>query len=222
MVCFVGWQEYEAFEAFDNREYFGSVAKSFLSMFQVVTTAQWANHIARPIAFQYQMTVAFWGFFLLVTTFGLVVCVIANICLKVARENRQNAGIRARTLLRLIDEDGDGELDFEELDAALAHEEFIQTLYQFEVPVMDAESTWAFCSMREAVSGRSRLWWIDWVFLSIWSEGLHLRADTVEAKCEQLLQGVTELRRSLEQLEIALKHFMGSREKTYMYYKASA
>ena len=34
MVCFVGWQEYEAFEAFDNREYFGSVAKSFLSMFQ--------------------------------------------------------------------------------------------------------------------------------------------------------------------------------------------
>lgn len=83
----------------------------------------------------------------------------------------------------------------------------------------------------------------DWVFLSIWSEGLHLRADTVEArrarralpelnrsrsaewpeaKCEQLLQGVTELRRSLEQLEIALKHFMGSREKTYMYYKASA
>lgn len=58
---------------------------------------------------------------------------------QVERENRQNAGRRARTLLRLIDEaagsflalvgsveacdgtaqDGDGELDFDELDAAL-------------------------------------------------------------------------------------------------------
>lgn len=61
-------QDVEAFEGFDNREYFGSFAKSLLTAFQaieskqtrsgdmpqVVTTAQWANHIARPIVFKHR------------------------------------------------------------------------------------------------------------------------------------------------------------------------
>lgn len=242
------WQEYDPFEAFNNREYFGSVTRSFFTLFQVVTTSQWAKNIARPIAFEYPMTVAFWGFFLLVTTFGLIVCVVANIVQdaietsrvletstkEVERENRQNAGRRARTLLRLIDEDGDGELDFDELDAALKQKEFVQTLYSFEVPVMDAESLLRLFDKN--VSGKISFDALvnglvgmlddiedkDWIFLSIWSEGLHLRADTVELQCEKLLQQVINLRKLLQHLESSLKQFLVSREKTWMYYRAMA
>eukprot|EP00434_Breviolum_minutum_P017678 symbB.v1.2.015603.t1/scaffold1127.1/size253144/25 len=242
------WQEYDPFEAFNNHEYFGSVLRSCLTMFQVVTNAQWANNIARPIAFQYPMTVAFWGFFLLVTTFGLIVCVVANIVQdaietsrvleastkEVERENRQNAGRRARTLLRMIDEDGDGELNFDELDAALKQQEFVQTLYNFEVPVMDAESllrlfdkkgqgTVSFDALVNGLVGMlDDVEDKDWIFLSMWSEGLNLRTDTVEMQCERLLQNVTKLRRSLEHMESALQHFLVSREKTWMYYRAMA
>ncbi|CAL1130814.1 unnamed protein product [Cladocopium goreaui] len=242
------WQEYDPFEAFNNREYFGSVTKSFFTLLQVVTTAQWANNIARPIAFEYPMTVAFWGLFLLVTTFGLIVCVVANIVQdaietsrvleastkEVERENRQNAGRRARTLLRMIDEDGDGELDFDELDAALKQKEFVQTLYSFEVPVMDAESllrlfdkkvsgTLSFDALVNGLVGMlDDVEDKDWILLSIWSEGLHLRADTVELQCEQLLQQVVKLRKLLQHMESALKQFLVSREKTWMYYRAMA
>lgn len=62
----------------------------------------------------------------------------------------------------------------------------------------------------------------DWVFLSIWSEGLHLRADTVEMKCEKLLRSVIRLRRSLEHAQMALQQFLGSQEKTLLFYKAMA
>ena len=62
----------------------------------------------------------------------------------------------------------------------------------------------------------------DWILLSIWSEGLHLRADTVELQCEQLLQQVVKLRKLLQHMESALKQFLVSREKTWMYYRAMA
>lgn len=58
--------------------------------------------------------------------------------------------------------------------------------------------------------------------MSAWSEGLHLRADRVELQCERLLQKVTQLRKLLQQMEFALKHFLVSREKTWIYYRAMA
>ena len=56
------------------------------------------------------------------------------------------------------------------------------------------------------------------IFWELWSRGTPETA-RCEAKCEKLLRGVTHLRRQLEHLEMALKQFLGSREKTYMYYK---
>ncbi|CAK8994183.1 unnamed protein product [Durusdinium trenchii] len=70
---------FEPFMSFDNREYFGNIVRSFLSMIQVITNAQWANHIGRPIILQYPALFVFFAFFLLSTTFGLVTCIVANI-----------------------------------------------------------------------------------------------------------------------------------------------
>lgn len=134
----------------------------------------------------------------------------------------------------MIDEDGDGELDFDELDAALKQKEFVQTLYSFEVPVMDAESllrlfdkkvsgTLSFDALVNGLVGMlDDVEDKDWILLSIWSEGLHLRADTVELQCEQLLQQVVKLRKLLQHMESAFKQFLVSREKTWMYYRAMA
>ena len=36
----LAWEEYDPFEAFNNREYFGSVTKSFFTLFQARTCGQ--------------------------------------------------------------------------------------------------------------------------------------------------------------------------------------
>ncbi|CAE7521089.1 Catsper1 [Symbiodinium sp. CCMP2456] len=140
-------QEFEPFSSFDNREYFGNIWMSFLTMFQVVTNAQWADHVGRPVVFKYPGLAVFFAFFLLMTTFGLVTCIVSNIvqdslessrafekALKeIERENRRLSGLRARRLLLLIDEDGDGELSLRDLEKALENEEFVEILRLLEV-----------------------------------------------------------------------------------------
>ena len=54
----------------------------------------------------------------------------------------------------------------------------------------------------------------------MWSEGLHLRADIVERKCELLLQGVVRLRRLLEYCLSSLEQFLESLEATTRHYRA--
>ncbi|OLP85706.1 Voltage-dependent T-type calcium channel subunit alpha-1G [Symbiodinium microadriaticum] len=240
------WQEYEAFEAFDNRQYFGSVTRSFLTLMQVITNSQWANHVARPVVFRYPAIAGFLGFFLLITTFGLLSSVVANIVQdaletsriletssrEVERENRQQMGLKARTLLRLMDEDGDGQMAQHEVEVALKNEEFRQTLLDLEVPVLDAESlmrlfdkdgkgfiTFDFLvkglvSMLDDIDDK------DWTFLAIWSEGLHLRADIVERRCELLFQGVLRLHGLLEYCLTSLYQFLDSLEATTRHYRA--
>ncbi|CAE7675789.1 Cacna1g, partial [Symbiodinium pilosum] len=240
------WQEYEPFEAFDNRQYFGTVVRTFLTLFQVITNSQWANHVARPVVFRYPPIAGFLGFFLLITTFGLLSSVVANIVQdaietsrileastrEVERENRQQMGMRARLLLRLMDDDGDGQLDEREIESALKNEEFRATLQDLEVPLMDAESmmrlfdkdgkgsvTFDFL-VKGLVSMLDDIHDKDWTCLALWSEGLHIRADVVERKCELLLQGVLRLRGLLEYCLMSLQQFMDSLEATTRHYRA--
>ncbi|CAJ1361017.1 unnamed protein product [Effrenium voratum] len=243
---YVPWQEFEAFMTFDNREYFGSVTMSFLSTLQVVTTAQWANHIARPILFRYPITAGFFGFFLLTTTYGLLACVVANIVQdaietsrlleasnrEVEREHRQIAGVRARALLRMVDEDNNGELDEKELAVALENEEFIETLLELEVPILSAEGLVllfdkkgrGFVSFDALVNGLvSMLDDIeekDMFLMSIWSEGLILKAGAAEQRCERLCRGVQNLRFQLEHMNASWRQFFASREATTRHYRA--
>eukprot|EP00435_Cladocopium_sp_Y103_P060599 s3000_g22.t1 len=237
---------YEPFMSFDNREYFGNIVRSFLSMIQVITNAQWANHIGRPVIMQYPALFVFFAFFLLSTTFGLVTCIIANIvqdslessrafekALKeIDRENRRSSGLRARKLLLLVDEDGDGDLTQDDLDRALENEEFVEILRHLEVPVMNSENLMRLfdlsgrghVSFTELVQGiTSMLEDInpkDYTKLALWSDSLMKRMEACEQRCHILAQHVVDLRRKMEECFNCLALFIGSRENTELYYRA--
>lgn len=237
---------FEPFMSFDNREYFGNIVRSFLSMIQVITNAQWANHIGRPIILQYPALFVFFAFFLLSTTFGLVTCIVANIvqdslessrafekALKeIDRENRRSSGLRAGKLLMMVDEDGDGQLTQSDLDRALENEEFVQILRLLEVPVMSSENLMRLfdlngrghVSFQELVQGiTSMLEDIDpkdYTKLALWSDSLMKRMEACEQRCHVLAQQVVDLRRQMEECFNCLALFIGSRENTELYYRA--
>mmetsp|Transcript_39708 Transcript_39708/g.120243 ORF Transcript_39708/g.120243 Transcript_39708/m.120243 type:complete len:139 (+) Transcript_39708:202-618(+) len=71
--------EHEPFSSFDNQEYFGSVSRSFLTLLQLMTFAQWAEHVARQVQTVYPVLSIFFGFLSLATSFGLIMGVISNI-----------------------------------------------------------------------------------------------------------------------------------------------
>lgn len=237
---------YDPFMSFDNREYFGNMVRSFLSMIQIITNAQWANHIGRPVIMQYPALFVFFAFFLLSTTFGLLTSIIANIvqdslessrafekALKeIDRENRRSSGLRARKLLLLVDEDGDGDLTQNDLDRALENEEFVQILRHLEVPVTNSENLMRLfdlsgrghVSFTELVQGiTSMLEDInpkDYTKLALWSDSLMKRMEACEQRCHVLAQHVVDLRRKMEECFNCLALFIGSRENTELYYRA--
>jgi len=236
----------EPFMSFDNQEYFGNIVRSFLTMIQVITNAQWANHIGRPIILQYPALFVFFAFFLLSTTFGLLTSIIANIvqdslessrafekALKeIDRENRRSSGLRARKLLLLVDEDGDGDLTQNDLDRALENEEFVEILRHLEVPVMNSENLMRLfdlsgrghVSFTELVQGiTSMLEDInpkDYTKLALWSDSLMKRMEACEQRCHVLAETVVDLRRKMEECFNCLALFIGSRENTELYYRA--
>lgn len=215
-------------------------------MFQVVTNAQWADHVGRPVVFKYPGLAVFFAFFLLMTTFGLVTCIVSNIvqdslessrafekALKeIERENRRLSGLRARRLLLLIDEDGDGELSLTDLEKALENEEFVEILRLLEVPVMNAENLMRLfdrvgrgqVSFTELVEGiTSMLEDInpkDYTKLALWSDSLMKRMEMLEQRCNFLADMVVDLRRQIEECFNCLALFIDSRENTELYYRA--
>ncbi|CAJ1379341.1 unnamed protein product [Effrenium voratum] len=238
--------DFEAFMAFDNREYFGNMPRSFLSMIQVITNAQWANHIGRPIILRYPALAVFFAFFLLSTTFGLVTCIISNIVQdslessrafdkvlkELDRENRRLSGLRARQLLLLINEDGTGELSQTEVGRALENEEFVEILRALEVPVMNSENLMRLfdttgrgqISFTELVQGiTSMLEDIhpkDYTKLALWSDSLMKRMEILERRCTVMAAHVVNLRRKIEECFNCLALFLDSRENTELYYRA--
>mmetsp|Transcript_48803 Transcript_48803/g.113972 ORF Transcript_48803/g.113972 Transcript_48803/m.113972 type:complete len:653 (+) Transcript_48803:78-2036(+) len=238
--------EHEPFTSFDNREYFGNIVMSFLTMFQVVTNAQWANHIGRPVVLKYPGLAIFFAFFLLTTTFGLVTCIISNIvqdslessrafekALKeIERENRRLSGLRARRLLLMLDEDGDGELSLTDLQKALENEEFVEILRSLEVPVMSSENLMRLfdrvgrghVSFGELVEGiTSMLEDInpkDYTKLALWSDSLMKRMEILDQRCHTMAQMVVNLRLQIEECFNCLALFIDSRDNTELYHRA--
>eukprot|EP00913_Durusdinium_trenchii_P035387 g33115.t1 len=216
---------FEPFMSFDNREYFGNIVRSFLSMIQVITNAQWANHIGRPIILQYPALFVFFAFFLLSTTFGLVTCIVANIV--------------QDTVLRWV------QLTQSDLDRALENEEFVQILRLLEVPVMSSENLMRLfdlngrghVSFQELVQGITSMLEDafpravrvgpaqdidpkDYTKLALWSDSLMKRMEACEQRCHVLAQQVVDLRRQMKECFNCLALFIGSRENTELYYRA--
>lgn len=143
----------EPFTAFDNIEYFGTVVKSFLTLFQVLTLSHWAEDIARPVVKVYPASFFFFVGFLFVTTYGILATVISNLVqasilearnLELAlkdldRENRIRAGNAAVEIVKAFDRNGDGQLDEHELSLAMKSKEFRRILIELEVPIRDAK-----------------------------------------------------------------------------------
>jgi len=247
------WNEYkdpmkevEAFHRFDVSEYFGTQLRAFLTMLQVATNSQWANHIGRPIILQYPVLAIFLFFYLLITTYGILMLVISNIVQdsieanvafekavgEVDREHRKLAGVRAKRLLQAIDEDGDGELELHELGEALQHKELLKIMRELEVPILhpeglmlmfdqDGSGTVSFTELVDGITSMLEdITDRDFTKLGLWGESLKMRVDRLDARCIRLQRLVTTVRQELSASFDALKHFIEERASTELYYRA--
>jgi voltage-gated sodium channel len=76
----------------DYQEYFGSVGRSMLSLFQIVTLDDWSDGIVRHVVSNQPAMAIFFVPFILLTTYGLasiVVGIIVERTLAAAKENQQ-------------------------------------------------------------------------------------------------------------------------------------
>jgi len=116
-------------------DYWGSVPRSLLSMFQLVTLDHWASTLMRPLVARYPGFMLFITPFMTVTVLSLlnvIVAVIVESTLasasvneeKVARDDRkahQRIMDSLQEIFETADTDGSGELDKEEIARAWSH-----------------------------------------------------------------------------------------------------
>ncbi|CAK0910484.1 unnamed protein product [Prorocentrum cordatum] len=144
----------EAFESFDNHEYFGSVSRSMLSLIQIVTLSEWADHIARQVTLVYPTAFFFFACFIFATAYGLVMCVVSNVVLssmtssksldsarkQLEMQHRKEVAAEAMEIFAFGDADGDGKLTLEELEEEMQKPALPRILESLDVPVLDAEN----------------------------------------------------------------------------------
>lgn len=97
----------------DHKEYFGSVAKSMFTLFQIVTLDDWSNGVARHVMSNQPAMAAFFILFILFTSFGLmnvVIAIIVERTLTAAKQNQQryqrNQGMRLTELTPINTREG--------------------------------------------------------------------------------------------------------------------
>merc|ERR1719281_1505912 len=140
------------FEYFNVDLYFGSVLKSCFSLFQMVTLDEWASKILRPVCGVYPMMMLFFFAFVFMTSYGLmniVVGVIVRDALVQGRQNKarekklktireQKAALQLRKFFKIIDTDGSGTIDLEELMAAVENPKAREYFNEIELDTRSA------------------------------------------------------------------------------------
>merc|ERR1719236_53439 len=113
----------------DHEVYFGTVSRSMMTLFQVVTLESWCTEVARRVTRKQPFMVFFFLFYLAGTTFGLlnlVIAVVVENTLAMANEQehkheKQEEKDRVRVLnylrevFEMADEDGSGTLTLDEV-----------------------------------------------------------------------------------------------------------
>lgn len=137
----------------DYQEYFGTVPRSMLTLFQIMTLDDWANGIARHVMSNQPAMAIFFILFVIITAYGIMNVVVgiivertlASAKLNEERNQRNQEKERARVLhdLREIfefaDKDKSGTLTIDEFRSALRQPEVERKLKLIDLPVSDAE-----------------------------------------------------------------------------------
>ncbi|CAK0877149.1 unnamed protein product [Prorocentrum cordatum] len=217
-------EDYEAFEAFDNREYFGSLSRSVLSLLQVTTLSHWADAIARPIVEVYPATFAFFTCFLFATSYGLVLCVVSNVVIRSmtsskgledakhrsARQDREALAERAWQVFARVDKDGDGFLTASEFAECMEDPLLIDLFQRLEAPILEdpeemvrlfdhenAGTVTYYKLVRGLLSFGDPLNEKDWMRCSIRVYSLLRRAQKMEERLEDMLDQISYARKMI-------------------------
>lgn len=236
---------YTPFRPFDVHEYFGSISRSFFTLFQVMTLSQWSD-VARPLINVYPVLGIFFCAFLFATTYGLLVTVIANLVVdsmvhsrenkkaveESQRETRRKAGKYAMHMLALADRDGDGQLDIGELTYALEELGLEEVLIDLGVPVTNAENLIRMfdrngdknVSYAELVEGAvimdEEINHRDYVKLALWLQNLMNRVQNLEERLDRLVGTMRLIRIKLQAAFEALSRTMQTADETIMRQRA--
>jgi len=138
----------------DHEEFFGTVARSMYSLFQIITLESWSSGIARHVITNQPEMMIFFLIFLLFTHYGLlniVVGVIVENTLSAARNNEEKIKQeqdkeQKRTLehlkdiFKLADEDGSGDLDRGEFFRCLSNPEVAKKMKLIQLPMDEAKN----------------------------------------------------------------------------------
>jgi len=228
--------EHGPFESFDRHEYFGSVSKSFLTLIQLVTLSQWADHFARQVVEVYPVLTVFISFFVLASSYALLVTVSSNIVRDAIVSSRKAEKIqqeiehdkRARygqRILKLVDKDRSGTITAEELMAALETTKLREIFQTLQVPelsadglisLFDSDGDGCVCIaelIRGVVSMSEEIQPKDFLMLSLWVWNLDQRAQLLQQKLKTLHGDVVTLRKKLEAAFSAVRHFLGDVEE---------
>lgn len=237
---------HEAFTSFDRHEYFGSMMRTFFTSIQIITRAQWAGHVGRPVFIAYPISALFFFIFIMLTSYGLCQTIISNIVQdaietsrvftaakkQVEKENRESFANDVKRILQVLDVDDRGRFDEEVLDEALADPEVIRLLKELEVPVLGGEeflrlfdkagvgSVDQAVLVNGLVDLAEDITSRDYIILSFWSESLLARVLKLERRLRKVEHKIVSLRIQLEAAFGSLKTFISSRDNTELYYRA--
>ena len=196
----------------DYKEYFGTVGKSMLTLFQILTLDDWSGGIARHVMSNQPAMSIFFILFILLTSFGImnvITGIIVERTLATAKQNqerfqRNQERERSRVLSHLreifefADKDGNGSLTVEEFRTAIRQPDVERKLRLIELPVADAEELFTILdhdgsgelSVDEFIGGCVRLKGVakskDLLSVQVSVQALAERLETAELQLLQL------------------------------------
>jgi len=243
-------EEYGAFERFDNREYFGSTARTVLSMLQVVTLSDWANNIARPIMLKYWHTSLFFLCLILLIPFGFMQAVVAHIVQdgmadaqrveakkrEMKREDRKKTAELLTAAFEAVDMDGNCSLSIEEIQAAYKDRswDLEGLLLDLGVPEMcinpvnlinlfdvDGDGEVMYPEMVEGIIKLDDfLQPKDYIFLDMRITYLFMKCKTLGNRAEKLANQVRHLRSLLQDCFEVLQGYADNKDLTDLHWQA--